>query len=310
MSAAATANGSPPADTMTFRTKEFSPAMRDGRIVNAMSVDVEDYFQVQAFADQVEQRAWQDHEHRVEGNIERVLQLFDDFAVKGTFFTLGWVAQHYTSLVRRIVDGGHELGSHGFAHVRADAQTPEQFRDDVRRTKAILEDAGGVKVRGYRAATFSIGARNPWAFDVLGEEGYAYSSSVYPVHHDLYGMPTAPRFPFYPNGDAGIEEYPITTVRIGGQNIPCGGGGYFRLLPYPVSRWALSRVNTVDNRPCIFYFHPWEIDAGQPRMEGISVKSRLRHYTNLARMEGRLRRLMSDFAWDRMDTVFLAGTRG
>jgi len=295
---------------MTFRTKDLAPALRDGRVVNAMSVDVEDYFQVQAFAGQVEREDWPGHEHRVERNIERVLQLFDDFAVTGTFFTLGWVAQHYPSLIRRIVDGGHELASHGFAHVRADTQTPEQFRDDVRRTKAILEDAGGTAVRGYRAATFSIGTRNPWAFDVLSEEGYAYSSSVYPVHHDLYGMPTAPRFPFYPNGDAGIEEYPITTVRVGGQNIPCGGGGYFRLLPYPVFRWALSRVNRVDGRPGIFYFHPWEIDAGQPRMAGISMKSRFRHYTNLARMEGRLRRLMSDFAWDRMDRVFLAGTSG
>lgn len=289
-----------------LRAKDFVPTKRDGRLVNAMSVDVEDYFHVQAFADRISREDWAGHEPRVERNTDRILQLFDDHSVHATFFTLGWVAEQYKSLIRRIVTAGHELASHGFAHVRADRQDPQQFRADVRRTKETLEDIGGVPVRGYRAATFSIGEGNTWAFDVLDEEGYAYSSSVYPVRHDLYGMPTAPRFPFYPIGMSGIEEYPITTVRVAGRNLPCGGGGYFRLLPYALSRWAMSRVNTTDGHPCIFYFHPWEVDADQPRVTGISMKSRVRHYTNLGRMERRLHRLMSDFVWDRVDRVFLA----
>lgn len=276
-----------------------------GRLINAMSVDVEDYFQVQAFAGRVGREQWEGFEPRVERNTDRVLGVFDDAGVRATFFTLGWVAERHPALIRRMVDAGHELASHGFEHIRVFDQTPDAFRADVRRTKDLLEDIGGTEVRGYRAATFSIGESNTWAFDVLAEEGYAYSSSVYPVRHDLYGMPNAPRFRFRPKGANGIDEYPITTIRLFGRTLPCGGGGYFRLLPYAVSRWAMARVNRVDGQPCIFYFHPWEVDPEQPRVAGLSAKSRFRHYVNLDAMEGRLRRLTGDFAWDRVDRVFL-----
>lgn len=279
-------------------------------IANAMTVDVEDYFQVQAFADQIRRDDWQAMECRVERNTDAVLQLFADAGCRATFFTLGWVAERYKPLVRRIVAGGHELASHGLAHYRVDHQSPEQFRTDIRRTKAMLEDAGGVPVSGYRAASFSIGAKNLWAFDVLAEEGYAYSSSIYPIRHDIYGMPDAPRFAFRPKGENGILECPITTVSLLGRNLPCGGGGYFRLLPYGVSRWLMRQVNRQDGRPCIFYFHPWEIDPAQPRQAGVSLRTRVRHYTNLSRMEHRLRRVLGDFRWDRMDRVFLGPAAG
>lgn len=281
-----------------LRTQISSPP------VNAMSVDVEDYFQVQAFADRVSRDDWSGMASRVERNTDRVLDLFEACGIRGTFFTLGWVAERFGPLVRRIVERGHELASHGYAHIRVFEQTADAFRADVRRTKGLLEDAGGVEVNGYRAATFSIRQDTIWAFQVLGEEGYTYSSSIYPVHHDLYGIPGAPRFAFRPAGDDGPIEYPVTTVEVGGRVLPCGGGGYFRLLPYGVSRWAMRRVNTDDRRPCIFYFHPWEVDPDQPRMTGISAKTRIRHYTNLGRMEGRLRRLAKDFRWDRFDRVF------
>ena len=290
---------------MDARVGQSEVERRNGRIVNAMSVDVEDYFQVQALAGQFPREGWDAMECRVERNTDKALRIFDDGGAKATFFTLGWVAERYKPMIRRIVDQGHELASHGYAHFRVDEQTPEEFRADVRRAKAILEDIGGVPVRGYRAATFSIGQRNLWAFDILGEEGHAYSSSVNPIRHDLYGMPDAPRFPFHPKGEGSIQEFPITTVRLGGHNVPCGGGGYFRLLPYAVSKWSRRRVNRVDARPCIFYFYPWEIDPDQPRVAGLSFKARFRHYTNLSRMEARLRRLLKDFAWDRLDRVFL-----
>jgi len=282
-----------------------APLRRDGKIVNAMSVDVEDYFQVQAFAGVIDRTDWDNWESRVEANTERTLSLFAETGTKATFYTLGWVAERHGSLIRRIVDAGHELGSHGYAHIQVHEQTPEAFREDVRKTKRILEDAGGVAVKGYRAATFSIGQRNLWAFPILVEEGYLYSSSVNPIHHDLYGMPDAPRFAFSPPGLIDFREFPITTMRLFGSNFPCGGGGFFRLLPYAVSRWSRRQVNRRDGQPCIFYFHPWEIDPGQPRVPGISSKTRFRHYTNLDRMEARMRQLLTDFAWDRMDTVFM-----
>ncbi|MCB2101291.1 MAG: DUF3473 domain-containing protein [Rhodobacterales bacterium] len=289
----------------SYPPKAFTTGRRDGAVVNVMSCDVEDYFQVQAFANRVTRDDWDGFAPRVEANTNRVMDIFAAGGVKATFFTLGWVAERYPALIKRIVDEGHELASHGFAHFRVFEQEPEVFRADIRRTKALLEDTGGVPVRGYRAATFSIGRDNMWAFDILAEEGYAYSSSIYPVNHDLYGMPEAPRFAFFPTGAHPIEEYPITTMRLGSRNVPCGGGGYFRLLPYPVSRWAMRRVNTDDARPCIFYFHPWEVDPDQPRMDGLSAKSKFRHYLNLDRMAGRLENLCKDFAWDRMDRVFL-----
>ena len=279
-------------------------ARRDGRLVNALTVDVEDYFQVEAFAKVIPRDAWDSLPGRVERNTGRLLDLFAKHKVQGTFFTLGWVARRHSALVRRIVADGHELASHGDEHVRADRQDPDAFRLDVRKTKALLEDIGGAEVRGYRAATFSIGAANWWAFDVLAEEGYAYSSSIYPIAHDLYGMHTAPRAPFLPSR-ATLVEIPMTTVRLFGRNWPCAGGGYFRLLPYPAFRWLMRRVNRRDKLPCVFYCHPWEIDPGQPRQRQAPLKSRLRHYLNLARTEGRLERLLREFAWDRLDKVFL-----
>jgi polysaccharide deacetylase family protein (PEP-CTERM system associated) len=275
-----------------------------GAPVNAMSVDVEDYFQVQAFADSIDRKDWDALPCRVERNVDRLLQVFGDAGVKATFFTLGWVAERYPALIQRIVAGGHELASHGWDHTRADSQQPSAFRADIVRTKKLLEDTGGVEVVGYRAATFSIGPKNYWAFAELGEAGYRYSSSLYPVKHDLYGDTSASRTPFHPDG-LPILEAPMTTVQYFGRNFPCSGGGYFRLLPYWLSRMNMRRVNAHDRQPCIFYFHPWEIDPEQPRQENVSAKSRFRHYTNLGRMEGRLKRLLVDFAWDRMDRVFL-----
>jgi len=282
------------------------PASGLAAIRNAMTVDVEDYFQVQALADVVARQDWPSRPQRVERNTDRILDLFGEHGVKATFFTLGWIAERHKPLIRRIVAEGHELASHGWAHVRADQHSPEAFRADIRRTKSTLEEIGGARVSGYRAASFSIGRRNQWAFAILAEEGYDYSSSVYPVRHDLYGMPEAPRFPFHPIADHAFREFPITSVRRLGRNWPCGGGGWFRLLPYALSAAAIRAVHDGDRRACIFYFHPWEIDPEQPRQAGLSLKSRFRHYTNLARMEGKLRRLLGDFAWDRMDRVLAA----
>ena len=272
-------------------------------ITNAMTVDVEDYFQVSAFADRINRNDWPSMPCRVEQNTERVLEIFSDAGVSGTFFTLGWVAERYPRLIRRIVDGGHELASHGFSHYRISDQSPEQFRADVRRTKRLLEDVGGQEVVGYRAASFSLSERTLWAPEILAEEGYRYSSSVYPIHHDHYGMPKAPRFSFRHDGPRALLELPITTIKVMGQNLPCGGGGYFRLLPYTLFYWALKRVNGHDGQACIFYFHPWEIDHDQPRMPDLPFKTRFRHYTNLDRMESRLRSLLDDFSWGRLDRI-------
>ncbi len=270
---------------------------------NAMTVDVEDYFQVQAFAGVIDRAAWDTIPCRVEANMDRILQQFDRAGVAATFFTLGWIATRYPSVVRRIVAAGHELASHGYGHARADGQTPDDFRADVRRARDTLQDLGGVAVVGYRAPTFSIGPRNPWAFDVLGEEGYAYSSSVFPVRHDLYGAPDAPRFPYRP-GAAPLVEIPMTTVRLAGRNLPCAGGGYFRLMPYALFRTLLQRFNRVEAAAAVFYFHPWEIDPGQPRVGAASRLSRFRHTVNLRATHGRIERLLRDFAWGRMDHVF------
>ena len=270
-----------------------------------MTVDVEDYFQVGAFEHDIDRADWDKLPCRVERNTDLILQMFDDAAVKATFFTLGWVAERYPDLVRRIVDNGHELASHGMAHWRVTDQTAEQFREDVMRSKKLLEDVGGQQIRGYRAASFSIGERNLWALDVLEEAGFDYSSSIYPIRHDHYGMPDAPRFSFTPIKGRNFLEMPVTTVEVAGRKIPCGGGGYFRLLPYSISKWAMSRVNRRDRQSCIFYFHPWEIDPEQPRQDQAGWKSRFRHYTNLDVMEEKLRRVLADFNWGRMDEIFL-----
>ena len=305
MSVAARSESQPrrPAPTPT-QAQSGGQTMPGTPMLNAMSVDVEDYFQVQAFADSIARKNWDSLPCRVERNVDRLLEIFGAANVKATFFTLGWIAERYPAMVRRVVEQGHELASHGWDHTRADSQEPEAFRADIRKTKRRLEDIGGFQVTGYRAATFSIGPRNPWAFNILAEEDYLYSSSVYPVHHDLYGDVGASRVPFRPEGSA-LLEVPLTTVDWFGHNVPCSGGGYFRLLPYALSRFNMRRVNNHEGRPCIFYFHPWEIDPGQPRQQGVSARTRFRHYTNLGRMEGRLKRLLGDFAWDRMDRVFL-----
>jgi polysaccharide deacetylase family protein (PEP-CTERM system associated) len=273
-------------------------------IRNAMTVDVEDYFQVQAFAHRVSRADWDGFPLRVEHSTQRILDAFAQAGTKATFFTLGWVAERFPALIRRIVAEGHELASHGWDHTRVFTQTPDAFRADIRRTKAVLEDLGGTGIAGYRAATFSINAQTMWAYPILAEEGYRYSSSINPIRHDLYGMPDASREPFFPQPD-GVIEIPMTTVRLLGRNWPCSGGGYFRLLPDAIYRAGLGRVNR-QGMPGIFYFHPWEIDADQPRIPDVGLKSRLRHYTNLSRMEGGLRALLRDFTWDRMDRVYAA----
>lgn len=274
------------------------------RLRNAMTVDVEDFFQVQAFANKISRADWSDFRPRVERNTERVLELFADYGVKATFFTLGWVAERFPGLVKRIVAEGHELASHGYAHYQVHEQTPAEFRADVRRTKVLLEDRSQAAISGYRAASFSIGTQTLWALDILAEEGYRYSSSIYPIIHDLYGMPMAPRFCHRPRPSE-LIEIPPTTVRVMGRNFPCGGGGYFRLLPYGATRHALRYVNRHDRQPCVFYFHPWEIDPEQPRVASASLKSRARHYVNLASTEAKLRCLLKDFSWGRMDEIFL-----
>lgn len=274
-------------------------------IRNAMTIDVEDYFQVSAFESHIPRDRWHSLPCRVEANIDRILALLDAANVKATFFTLGWIAEHYPAMVRRIVDDGHELASHGYSHARASDQSAEEFRSDVSRAKALLEDIAGKPVLGYRAPSFSIGTRNLWALDVLREAGYRYSSSIYPISHDHYGMPDAPRFAFYPRGKDGLLELPITTVRLMKKNLPSGGGGYFRLFPYALSRWLIKRVNQQDRQPGIFYFHPWEIDPKQPRQHNVGLKTRFRHYVNLHRTEARLKALTRDFRWGRMDDIFM-----
>lgn len=290
--------------SLPFQEQPWTVPRREGRIVNAMSVDVEDYFQVQALEGQFPREIWAQQSLRVERNTNRILDIFAEKGVKATFFTLGWVAQRCPSLVRRIVGEGHELASHGSEHRRADAQSAEQFLADVQGAKSLLEDIAGVPVLGYRAPSFSIAERNLWAFDVLAEAGYRYSSSVYPVRRDFYGMPSAPRVPFYPRKSHDIVEYPVSTVRLAGKNLPAGGGGFFRLLPLAVTAAAISWVNRRDQRSCIFYVHPWEIDPDQPRPASMPFKSRFRHYLNLDIAERRLTDLAGRFYWDRLDRVF------
>ncbi len=275
-----------------------------GRIVNALSVDVEEYFQVTALSERIGRDDWQDHPSRVEDSIEKIFEVFESTDTKATFFVLGWIAERHPELVRRIAAGGHEIASHGLEHVRVHEQTPAQFRDDVTRTRKILEDTTGAAVLGYRAASFSITPEMTWAYEILGETGHRYSSSVHPIRHDLYGAPRAPRFAFRPLEQARIAELPISTVELAGKRLPCGGGGYFRLFPYAYTRWALDRVQARDGRPVMVYFHPWEFDPDQPRVSGLSARSRFRHYTNLRRMTPKLRRLLRDFSWDRVDRVF------
>ena len=273
-------------------------------ITNALTIDVEDYFQVSAFAPYIDRSQWDLRECRVERNVDRILSLLDESNTRATFFTLGWIAERYPALVRRIVDGGHELASHGYGHERVSDLSEGAFFHDIHRAKALLEDISGVRVQGYRAPSFSIGSGNLWALDTLQRAGYRYSSSIYPIRHDHYGMPDAPRFAHQVRD--GLMEVPPTTLRMFNRNLPSSGGGYFRLLPYALSRWMLHQVNTQDSSPAVFYFHPWELDAGQPRVRGIGFKTRFRHYVNIGRMEQRLGHLLQDFHWGRMDHIFLS----
>ncbi len=272
-------------------------------IRNALTIDVEDYFQVSAFAPYIPRDHWERRDCRVERNVERILQMLDDHGTKATFFTLGWIAERHPQVVRRIVEQGHELASHGYGHERASDLTESAFFSDIDSAKKILEDLSGCAVTGYRAPSFSIGKGNLWAFDCLERAGYRYSSSIYPIRHDHYGMPDAPRFAHRVRG--ALVEVPVTTARLLNRNWPASGGGYFRLMPYALSSWLLRQVNQNDGQPVIFYFHPWEIDVDQPRVEGINAKTRFRHYVNLHRTEARIRRLLRDFSWARMDEIFL-----
>lgn len=282
---------------MTNSNKLFRP-------VNAITVDVEDYFQVAAFTDTVKRSDWAEIPGRVEANILKVLELFDAAGVCGTFFTLGWIAERYPHLIRQVAQRGHEIASHGYDHTRVTSQTADEFRSDIKRSRQILEDVSGSNVYGFRAASFSFDATVPWAHEILAEEGYRYSSSIYPIHHDHYGVPDAPRFAYRPEGGTGVLEIPLSTYRRFHRNFPCAGGGYFRLMPYALFRRLFASINTVEKQPGVFYFHPWEVDPAQPRQDGLTAKTRFRHYVNLHRMENRLQRLLADFSWDRMDKVF------
>ena len=277
-----------------------------GAVLNGMSVDVEDWFQVGAFEKVIARGEWDGLERRVEANCDRVLELFDEAGIKATFFTLGWVAERHPQMMRRIAAQGHEIASHGWDHKRVFTMGEAAFAEDIARARAVLEDTSGCAVTGYRAPSFSIDARTPWAHEVLAQHGYAYSSSVAPIVHDHYGWREAPRFAFRPVAGSPLVEVPVTTVELAGRRMAAGGGGFFRLLPYAVSHWAVTRVNRHDGRPAAFYFHPWEVDPGQPRRTDAPLRSRFRHYTNLSAMAGKLQRLLGAFQWGRMDAVVAA----
>jgi polysaccharide deacetylase family protein (PEP-CTERM system associated) len=268
-----------------------------------MTIDVEDYFQVSAFDAVVRRDAWGDFPSRVVANTERLLSIFDTHRVSATFFVLGWVAEKFPSLVPTIAKAGHELASHGFGHRLVYQQTPDAFRDDVRRAKALIEDQSGQPVSGYRAPSYSITRRSLWALDVLVEEGYRYDASIFPIRHDRYGIPDAPRHPHALARTAGpLTEAPPSTVRVGSMNLPVAGGGYFRLLPYGWTRWGIGRINRRERQPAVFYLHPWEIDPAQPRLHAGAL-SRFRHYRNLDKTESRLRRLLGDFEFTTLARV-------
>ncbi|UAB77269.1 DUF3473 domain-containing protein [Erythrobacter sp. SCSIO 43205] len=274
-----------------------------GPIANGLSVDVEDWFQVGAFENVIERGDWDDLEARVERNVDEILTLFGEAGVSATFFTLGWIAERYPHIMREIADAGHEIASHGYDHARVFTLDAVKFAEDIRVTREILEDASGQAVVGYRAPSFSIDPRSLWAFDVLAAQGYKYSSSVAPIVHDHYGWREAPRFAFRPVAGSDMVEIPVTTALFGSRRLAAGGGGFFRVLPYAFSRWAISQVNQEDERPAVFYFHPWEVDPGQPRVGDAPMRSKLRHYTNLGKMADKLRKLVKEFHWDRMDAI-------
>jgi len=278
-------------------------------IRNYLTIDVEDYFHVSAFENISPPATWTERECRVERNTDLILNILDEHNVKATFFILGWVAEHYPQLTKQIATQGHEIASHGYLHQRVELQDRDVYREDVRKGKKILEDQIGAEVLGYRAPSYSITRKTSWAFDELLEVGFKYDSSIFPMQHDFYGIPDWPRFAGYAvkNGDnwcespsisqgqLGIKELPITTLKLGQRNLPIAGGGYFRLLPYGATKWGLNRINQHEQQPFVFYLHPWEFDPQQPRMAGASAKSKFRHYLNLGKTEQRFRRLLNDF---------------
>jgi polysaccharide deacetylase family protein (PEP-CTERM system associated) len=274
-----------------------------GHITNGLSVDVEDWFQVGAFENVIGRDSWDGLSDRVERNCNAILDMFAEADVHATFFTLGWVAKRHPALIRRITEAGHEMASHGWDHARVFTLDAKSFAADIDKSRKVIEDACGVRVTGYRAPSFSIDQRTPWAYMVLAEQGFDYSSSVAPISHDHYGWRDAPRFAFKPLPWSDLIEIPVTTAEFGGKRLAAGGGGFFRVLPYAFSRWAIRQVNSRDLRPAVFYFHPWEIDPDQPRVPNASIKSKLRHYTNLEGMAGKLRQLVGEFQWGRMDVL-------
>lgn len=290
-------------NAIAFANEDAQSVGPDKVIANGLSVDVEDWFQVGAFEDVIERDSWSTLDNRVERNVHEILDLFDEAKASATFFTLGWVAQRHGPLLREIAQRGHEIASHGWDHQRVFRMDRESFARDIERTRKTIQDCCGQRVDGYRAPSFSIDHRTPWAFMELAEQGYLYSSSVAPITHDHYGWAEAPRFAFQPIPWHDLVELPVTTAIFRGKRLAAGGGGFFRVLPYAFSRWAIRQVNRTDQRPAIFYFHPWEIDPGQPRVAGAPLRSRLRHYTNLSKMSGKLRQLINEFAWGRMDVV-------
>jgi polysaccharide deacetylase family protein (PEP-CTERM system associated) len=293
----------PPAHHDDFLAVDRRWTPPEGNLRNALTCDVEDWFQVSAFEHLVPKESWCQRECRIPRNVDRVLELYDAADVRGTFFILGWVAQYHPEVVRRIAAAGHEVASHGMQHRRVGHQSEDEFRSDITRAKGWLEDVSGQRVRGYRAASWSLDLSTPWAHRIMAEAGYEYSSSIYPIAHDHYGVPDAPTAPFYVK-PSGILEIPASTSPFFGRNMPASGGGYFRLLPYTVSRGLMRRIHR-GGSPAVFYFHPWELDPEQPRMAGIPLKTRFRHYLNLRRFEPRLARLLRDFDWDRMDAIYL-----
>ena len=270
---------------------------------NAMTVDVEDYFQVSAFEQIVNRNDWETIPCRIPQNMDKILHMFADRQVKSTFFILGWVAERFPEVVKDIVSQGHEVASHGWSHVRVPNSNPADFFADISKTRKLLQDISGQDVVGYRAASYSVTKNTLWAYDQLAQAGYQYSSSIFPIRHDLYGIPDAPRTPFM-IAETGTLEIPLTTVKLFGRNFPCSGGGWFRLMPYLLFKAGLNRVNNNDRLPGIFYFHPWEVDPDQPRQQNLPAKTAFRHYLNLDRMATRLDRLLKDFDWNTMQQVF------
>jgi len=285
------------------RPESFAKARKADALLNAMSVDIEDWFQVGAFETVIDRGDWDRLDHRVERNSEAVLALFDEAGIKATFFVLGWVAERYPALMRQIVAAGHEIASHGYDHARVFTLSPDQFRADLDRSRKLLEDSSGEKVTGYRAPSFSIDQRTPWAHEILAEQGYEYSSSVAPIYHDHYGWAGSPRFAWKPVAQSDFIELPVTTVKLGSRILAAGGGGFFRLLPYALYERSIRKMQREDGHGAIFYFHPWEIDPDQPRVKNAPVRSKIRHYSNLKMMRAKLLRATADFKWGRVDEL-------